>query len=211
MAKNLYLSSLRSRVGKTLLSLGIMQKLQKMGKSYAYFKPIGIPKSAYSAKADPDVGFILDTVYKTDFPYHIISPVSIPDCYYVDLVDETQKKENLQKIKDAYEKLSEGVDYVVIEGAPTIKKFIRVGLDDLTIAETIGPKEVIYIERESSDKCIDNLFFTKKYFDFRDFGMKGVLFNRIDYEYLARIDELAENHIKRYGVSILGTVEEKLE
>ena len=180
MAKNIYLCSLRERVGKTLLSIGIMQKLQKLGKSYAYFKPIGIPKSAFSAKADPDVGFILDTVYKTDYPYHLISPVSIPDCYYVDLIDANQKEENLKKIKDAYDKISADVDYVVIEGAPTIKKFIRVGIDDLTIAKTIGPKELVYIEKESSDKCIDNLFFTKKYFDFRNYTMKGVLFNRIE-------------------------------
>lgn len=211
MAKNIYLCSLRERVGKTLLSIGIMQKLEKLGKSYAYFKPIGIPKSAFSAKADPDVGFILDTVYKTDYPYHLISPVSIPDCYYVDLIDANQKEENLKKIKDAYDKISTDVDYVVIEGAPTIKKFIRVGIDDLTIAKTIGPKELVYIEKESSDKCIDNLFFTKKYFDFRDYTMKGVLFNRIDYDYLARIDELAENHIKRYEIPILGRVEQKLE
>ncbi|MFO8018593.1 MAG: DRTGG domain-containing protein [Promethearchaeia archaeon] len=211
MAKNIYLCSLESRVGKTLLSIGIMQKLEKMGKKYSYFKPIGIPKSAYSAKADPDVGFILDTVYETDYPYHIISPISIPDCYYVDLIDENKKQEDLRKIKDAYDQISEGVDYVIIEGSPTIKKFIRVGLDDLTIADTLGSRDIVYIEKESSDKCIDNLFFTKKYLDFREFTMKGVLFNQIDYDYLARIDELAENHIKRYGIPILGTVEKKLE
>jgi hypothetical protein len=210
MAKNLYLCSLRSRVGKTLLSLGIMQKLKKEGKSYAYFKPIGIPKSAYSAKADTDVGFVLNTVFKTDLPYDVVCPVSIPDCYYVDLIDANLKQQYLQKIKDAHEKISKDVDYVIIEGATTIKRFIRVGIDDLSIAETIGLDELIYIEKESSDKCIDNLFFTKKYFNFRDFTIKGVIFNKIDYEYLARIEELAENHIKRYNIPILGKVEKRL-
>jgi len=85
MAKGIYLCSLREHVGKSLLSIGIMRKLQEDGKKVAYFKPIGIPKGAFSNKADRDVGFIQSTIFKTTYPYDIINPVSIPDCYYVDL------------------------------------------------------------------------------------------------------------------------------
>lgn len=48
MVKPIYLCSVRERVGKTLLSIGIIQKLKKMGKKVAYFKPIGVPKGAFS-------------------------------------------------------------------------------------------------------------------------------------------------------------------
>ena len=212
MIRTIYLCSLRERVGKSLLSIGIMQKLKKEGKKAAYFKPIGIPKGAFSSKADPDVGFIQNTIFKTDLPYNIISPVSIPDCYYVDLIDASRKGENLKKIKDAYEELKkENLDYIIIEGAPSIKKYIRVGLDDLSVADAIGLNELVYIQTESSDKCIDDLFFTKKYFEYRAMKFKGVIFNNIDYDYIARIKELNENHIKRYGIQILGIVEKSIE
>ncbi|MFW9899063.1 MAG: DRTGG domain-containing protein [Candidatus Thorarchaeota archaeon] len=211
MVKPIYLCSLRERVGKSLLSIGIMQKLQNMGKKVAYFKPIGIPKGAYSSKSDPDVGFILSTIFITSKPYEIVSPVSIPDCYYVDLIDANQKIEHLNKIKSAYAEISAEMEYVIIEGAPSIRKFIRVGLDDVSIAQSVGINDLIYISIESSDKCIDNLFFTKNYFDYRHINFKGVIFNKIDFDYIARIEELEENHIRRYNIPVIGKIEKSVE
>lgn len=210
MSKGIYLCSLREHVGKSLLSIGIMQKLQEDGKKVAYFKPIGIPRGAFSNKADRDVGFIQSTIFKTTLPYDIISPVSIPDCYYIDLIDATKKEEHLESIKKAYEELAKEYDYIIIEGAPSIKKYIRVGLDDVTVAQALGINELIYIQTESSDKCIDDLFFSKKYFEFRGIKIKGVIFNRIDHEYRARIEELEENHIKKYNIPIIGLIEKSL-
>ena len=211
MVKNIYLCSLEERVGKTLLSIGIIQYLQNQGKKVAYFKPIGIPKAAFSNKADVDVGFIQNSVLKEVVPYDLTSPVSIPDSYYIDLVDRDIKEEYLSKIKEAYDVISKDFDYVVIEGAPSIRKFIRVGIDDISIAQKLGIEELIIVNCESSDKCIDSLYFTKNYFDFRNIKIKGIIFNLIDHEYIARIEELEENNIKRYGIPILGIVEKSFE
>ena len=48
------------------------------------------------------------------------------------------------------------MDYVIIEGSPSIRKFIRVGLDDLSIAQALRINELVYIGPESSHKCRDN-------------------------------------------------------
>ncbi|MFX1363898.1 MAG: DRTGG domain-containing protein [Promethearchaeota archaeon] len=211
MVKIFYFSSLQENAGKSFLSIGFIQKLKKEGKKFAYFKPIGIPKSAFSNKADPDVGFILNTIYKTDYPYDFISPVSIPDAYYIDLVDADKKEEFLEKIKKAYERISKDADYIIIEGNPSIRKFIRIGLDDVSIAQTLGINELIYVSTESSDRCIDNFFFTKNYYDFRNISIKGILFNKINFDYIARIKELTEDHINKYNIPVLGIIEKSLE
>ena len=211
MVKVFYLCSLEENAGKSFLSIGFIQKLKKEGKKFAYFKPIGVPKSAFTNKADPDVGFILNTVYQTDFPYDFISPVSIPDAYYVDLIDTAKKEESLQKIRSAYEKITKDIDYVIIEGNPSIKKFIRIGLDDVTIAQNLGIDELVYVSPESSDHAIDSIFFTKNYFEYRKVRIKAILFNKIDFEYIARIKELTEDHITRYNIPVLGIIEKSLE
>jgi BioD-like phosphotransacetylase family protein len=211
MVKVFYLCSLEESAGKSFLSIGFIQKLKKEGKKFAYFKPIGVPKSAFTNKADPDVGFILNTVYQTDFPYDFISPVSIPDAYYVDLIDTAKKEESLQKIRSAYEKITKDIDYVIIEGNPSIKKFIRIGLDDVTIAQNLGIDELVYVSPESSDHAIDSIFFTKNYFEYRKVRIKAILFNKIDFEYIARIKELTEDHITRYNIPVLGIIEKSLE
>ncbi|MHA2006782.1 MAG: DRTGG domain-containing protein [Promethearchaeota archaeon] len=211
MVKAFYLTSLRERAGKSFLSIGFIQKLQKEGKKLAYFKPIGVPRAAFTNKSDPDVGFILNTTYKTDHPYDIISPVSIPDAYYVDLVDANKKEEYLQKIKKAYDELTKDVDYIVIEGNPSIRKFVRTGIDDVSIAQFLGIENLIYVSVESNDRCIDNFFFTKNYFDFRKIGILGILFNKIDFEYIARIKEISGDHIERYNIPVLGIIEKSVE
>jgi BioD-like phosphotransacetylase family protein len=211
MVKVFYLASLEENAGKSFLSIGLIQKLKKEGKKFAYFKPIGIPKSAFTNKADPDVGFILNTIYETELPYDIISPVSIPDIYYIDLVDPAKKEEYLQKIKNAYDKISKDNDYVIVEGNPSLKKFIRIGLDDMTIIKSLGIDEVILVSTESSDRCIDNLFFTKKYIEFREMSIAGIIFNKIDFEYISRIKELEKDHIMKYNIPIIGIVEKNVE
>lgn len=211
MAKGIFLTSLKERVGKTTLALGIILNLQQQGKKAGYFKPIGTPKAPFSNKADPDVGFLQSCSEVPKSPYNVLSPVSIPDCYYVDLVNENKKEQFLKNIENAYQDVANEFDYVIIEGAPSLKKFIRIGLDDVSIAERIGINKVVYIETESSDKGIDNLFFTNKYLEYRNIKMKGILFNKIDQEYFARIKELKEDHILRYDIPIIGIIGKVLE
>lgn len=209
--KNIFLCSLKEKVGKSFLSIGIMLKLQKAELKIAYFKPIGIPKATFSNKVDLDVGFIINSILKNKLPHDTISPVSIPKDYYIDLINAEKKQANLNKIKQAYNELAKYYDYIIIEGCPSIKKFIRVGLDDITIAKALDINDLVFIETESSDYCLDNLFFVKKYFKFRNINMKGIIFNKIDYNYKARINELSENHILRYGIPILGIIEKNIE
>lgn len=211
MARTVYLCSLEERVGKTLLAIGILQKLRENGKKVGYFKPIGTPKATFSNKADPDVGFLQRCGEITEVPYDILSPISIPDCYYVDLITADKKEKFMKRIKEAYQDLTQEYDYIIIEGSASIKKFIRVGVDDVSIAQELGIKELVYIETESSDKCIDNLFFTKKYFDFRDINIKGIIFNKIDFDYFPRIKELQDQHIRRYGIPIIGILEKSIQ
>ena len=211
MVKAFYLCSLWERAGKSFLSIGLIEKLQKDGKKFAYFKPIGVPKAAFSDKTDPDVKFILDTVYKTDQPYYLISPVSIPDAYYIDLVNSNKQEEYLLKIKSAYNEIIKGVDYIIIEGNPSIRKFVSVGLDDVSIATNLGINELMYVSIESSDRCIDDFIITKDYFESKKVNISYILFNKVDYEYIARIKELKEEYIDKYNIPVVGIIEKSIE
>ena len=211
MAKPFYLCSLKERAGKSFLSIGFIQKLQKEGAKYAYFKPIGCPKGAFSLKADKDIDFILKNVYKDKETYDKVCPISIPDSYYIDLIDAERKIEYLERIKATYEEISKDVDYVIIEGGPSVRKFMRVGVDDVSIAKSLGIKDMIYVSPVSSDNCIDNIFFTKNYFEFREVKMSAIIFNKIDFEYIPRIRELQKGHIEKYNIPVLGVIERSLQ
>ena len=211
MVKPIYLCSLRRRSGKTLIAIGMLQKFQKEGKKVAYFKPIGVPQGALSNKEDVRVRFIMDQVFKTDLPYEVVSPVTIPSRYYIDAIDANKREECTNKIKEAYDKISKDVDIVIIEGCPTIRSFVRVGVDDVSIAQALGINELVFVQTESSDRVIDNFFFTKNYFKFRDINIKGLIFNAIDFDYIPRIEELHKDHIERYKIPIIGKIEKSMK
>ncbi|MHA2394093.1 MAG: DRTGG domain-containing protein, partial [Promethearchaeota archaeon] len=103
------------------------------------------------------------------------------------------------------------VDYVVVEGNPSIRKFVRIGIDDVSIAQTLGIEKLIYVSTESSDRSIDNFFFAKNYFEYRNISMLGILFNKIDFEYIPRIKELSEEHINNYNVPVIGIIEKSVQ
>ena len=211
MVRILYLCSLVERVGKTFLSIGIIQKLLSLEYKVSYFKPIGIPKSVYSNKHDSDINLI-SKAFKPNKNFVFLNPkIFLPDVYYIDLVDANKKEEYLNKIKIAFNDLRKDVDYIIIEGNPSIRKFVRTGIDDVSIAQHLGINELIYVSIDSSDKCIDNIFFTKNYFDFRKIGILGILFNKIEFDYIARIKELTEEHINRYKIPVLGIIEKSIE
>ena len=87
---------------------------------------------------------------------------------------------------------------------------MRVGIDDVSIAQALGINDLIYVSPESSDMCIDNIFFTKNYFNFRKVKMSGIIFNKIDFDYIARIKELQKEHIEKYNLPVLGIIERSI-
>ncbi|MCP4761041.1 MAG: phosphotransacetylase family protein [archaeon] len=199
MVKAIFLSSLAERAGKSYLAIGMMQKLQKEGKKVAYFKPIGVSRYEDTVSiTSVDVSQVMG----------ISAPVSISDNYYIDLINKEKKEEYLKKIKKEYDELAKNMDYIVVEGR-SLLKFSRIGLDDVTIAKLLHIDGIFLIETASNDKIIDNLYFTMHYIKYRDFKIKGVIFNQIDFDYIPRIEELKENHIKRYDIPVLGVLEKK--
>jgi hypothetical protein len=150
-------------------------------------------------------------VFKTDLPYEVISPVTVPTRYYIDAIDANKRDEYLNIIKEAYDKITKDYDIVIIEGCPTIRSFVRVGIDDVSIAQALGIKELVFVQTESSDKVIDDFFFTRNYFKFRDINIKGLIFNAIDFDYIPRIEELYENHIKIYNIPVIAMIEKSMK
>lgn len=209
MVKEIYLTSYNEGVGKTLIAIGLIQKFKKEGLKVEYFKPIGEPIGAYSNKSDRDVAYIFMNLVETTYDMETVCPVSINLNYYVDAVDVDQRKEYTEKIKIAYEKIKQSADVVVIEGTPNFSYFCRVGLDDLTIATELGIDGLYYVDNTSSDNFLDVLCFSKNYFDHRDLKIKGVIMNQIDFDFIPRIKELVEKHMKKYDIPLIGTLEKE--
>jgi len=209
MVKSIYLTSYNEGVGKTLIAIGLIQKYKKEGYNVQYFKPVGEPIGAFSNKSDRDVSFIFMNLIETKYEMDIVCPVSINLSYYVDYIDMNQRKECLEKIKNAYNAIAKDADVIIIEGTPNFAYFCRVGLDDITIAKELGISDIYFVDSTSSDKFIDLLLFSKKYFDFREINMNGIILNQINFDFVPRIKELNEKHIKKYDIPIIGIMEKE--
>jgi len=207
MVKTIYLSSFSDRSGKTLIAVGLIQKFKKEGYKVKYFKPVGEPIGAFTNKADRDVSFVYMSVLESEHDMDTICPVSIAPNYYIDNIDITQRTEHTNKIKKAYEAIQQNTDIVIVEGTPNFGYFCRVGLDDITIAKELGIDGIYFVLNISTDNFVDSLLFAKKYFDFRESKIKGLIMNQIDFDYVKRVKELNEKHIKKYDIPLIGIIE----
>lgn len=207
LVKTIYLSSFNERAGKTLIAIGLLQKFKKEGYNVKYFKPVGKPIGALTNKADRDVSFIFMNIIESEHDIDTICPVSITPNYYIDNIDIEQRTEYTEKIKKAYEKIKQDCDMVIIEGTPNFRYYCRVGLDDVTIAKELGIDGIYFILDNSTDNFVDTLLFTKKYLDFREMKINGLIMNQIDFDYVERVKELQKKHIEKYNIPLVGIIQ----
>ena len=146
-------------------------------------------------------------IIESEHDMDTVCPVSIALNYYIDNIDIEQRAEHTEKIKKAYEKIKQDCDIVIIEGAPNFSYFVRVGLDDVTIAKELGIDGIYFVLDISSDNFVDTLLFTKKYLDFREMKINGLIMNQIDFDYVERVKELQKKHIEKYDIPLIGIIQ----
>jgi hypothetical protein len=178
----LYVTSSERAVGKTALCAGLGKYLLNDGKKVGFLKPLiadGKPKEG----ADSDAVF-MKRIFALEEPVDYLCPV-------------ISGQNNLtNSIKEAYAKVSQGKDVVIVEGG---------GLDKAsTIAEALGAKVIIiesYPDESPKAKLIDG------YKDFVGY-LLGVVVNKVPRARLERVSEEMSARYGKAGINILGILPE---
>ncbi len=208
--KKLMISGFRES-GKTAFCISFALILQDQGLEVGYFKPIGwqtfVKERFPSGKQlgyffDPDA-HLMKEVLKLDQPIENIVPVLTDFNYLTSMAKETSE-ELERKIEEAYSKVSEGVDVLLIEGGhiPQLLYSRRLSTFDLT--KKFDAKFLI-VSSIRSDIHVDELLFRKTILNFLNINCIGTVLNnvpRISFERAKGVIKpvLEENSLKVWGI-----------
>lgn len=112
MSKNLYITSIEAKSGKSLISLGIMDILKGALGKVAFFRPI-ISDPQKENSIDPDIRLI-NSYYNLEMAYE--------DCFAFtfsraeELINEGKFEHLFDEILEKYRSLEERYDFVLLEG-----------------------------------------------------------------------------------------------
>jgi len=202
----IYLSGMAGS-GKTAIALAMAVKLQEKGYRTAYFKPQGFQKIP-SKREDDDIQ-LMKNILSIPFSSEIISPVALNPLYLSSTSLEGME-DALKKLDQAYQKLSQNCDVLLIEGSitPYLGKCYQ--MDDYSLAKRWNAT-LLQVIKADDDFELDNSLSYLDVTEAKDLNSLGCIFNNVTEEQWDTTTNLYQNLVEEMGVTVLGVLPRRTE
>lgn len=189
--KKIVVASVRHKVGKTTISLGLAQKKENVG----YMKPLG-DNQIYRKKrlVDYDAALFKD-VFSMDEP---IEDFTLGFHHSKILHAFPDVKEEFER---RYQSLSEKKEFFIVEGGDDIMRGASIGLDAVSIAKKINAHIILVAAGEVYD-IIDDLHFARWVARKKGAKIQGVIVNKVKRGEKEKI----KKEMKKQKIPLLGLV-----
>ncbi|MTI79831.1 MAG: phosphotransacetylase family protein [Firmicutes bacterium] len=202
--QNLYITGTAGSA-KTAMAVGLGLKLQQEGYKVSYFKPIGIT-TATGYTVDED-GLLMQKVLGINHPIDTIVPCTTSPFY---LTRYHQNNEILEKVTEAFEKVSQDADIVLIDGAIFPHSMASMKLDDATLAQKFNAA-AIHMIKIKNDFSLDQAVFFNRYFHCHKIPLLGNVFYNVPRQILAKTEGVYKTILTENGFETLGIVPHRSE
>ncbi|MDW8084870.1 MAG: phosphotransacetylase family protein [Ignisphaera sp.] len=196
--------------GKTILIYGLLRKFSTEGFRVAYFKPISIARTrlASGKYVDTDVIAVKEAL-GLESPIEQISPIVVSRSY-LELSERIDDVKN--SILEAFKKVSEGKDIIIIEGYTPAEALASINCGAVDLAKMFGAKMVLVIDCRSRviiDEIVDRTILYKCFIERSGGELHGVILNTVPIMYAERIRSLIVPQLEKLGIRVLGVIEER--
>ncbi|WP_457549246.1 DRTGG domain-containing protein [Archaeoglobus sp.] len=190
------ISSIEAFSGKSSLIIALGKILQERGYKVGYFKPFGIGRYVGRELIEEDVSNVASSLGVED-SLETICPIVI-DRPYIEF--EMNVEDLKELIFKAYERVRDGKDVVLVEGALSyeIGKFI--GLSDDEIAKKLNLNVVMVVKFD--EFILDRVAMAKHVFGER---LKQVVLNFVS-GYMEKLIEKVSEKLEKIGVELVGAI-----
>jgi BioD-like phosphotransacetylase family protein len=208
MAKTIFVIGER---GKTVLIYGLLRKFLSLGMKAGYFKPISkaryrLPSMKY---VDPDVIAVKQALNLED-SFEDINPIIITR----NILDLKSDINALRKrIEDAYNKIAQGRDVVLVESYPNLEAMTSIGLALPQLAKILNAKTVFLLnakDRDVVDEMVDKVILHSCYFEHYGAKIDGVIINNVPVYYFERVEDVVAPEIEKLGIKVYGIIRERV-
>lgn len=194
--------------GKTVICLGLLQKFRELGLRVGYFKPIGMGlKIVGGRRVDPDAALMREAANLED-PIELITPITLGK-RYLELLSEPFER-SIEKINEAYARLSKDKDLIIIEGPPRPEMLSCVQCDVPHLSRELHAK-VIIVVKGSGDDTADTAALYKKFIEAGGGDILGMIFNFVPRQLIERVKGIVLPAVESCGATSLGVLPDRKE
>jgi len=198
---SLYVGSTSEYSGKTLVCIGLGKRFQNDGISVAYFKPLGkLPVRVGKVLTDED-GVSMEEILGLRDPLDLVCPVVLTQDLTIQAY--TKKIKNIEdKVIDAYNKISQGRDLVLIGGAGNLNEGSFLGIPGKKLIKKMKAKTVL-INKCETDISVDPILAAS---ELLGDSFIGVVLNRVASDRIDYFKRRIVPFLKREGIEVLGMI-----
>ncbi|MCS7112623.1 MAG: phosphotransacetylase family protein [Nitrososphaerota archaeon] len=207
--KGLYIISPMDYSGKTAFCVGLALTLREEGYRVGYMKPVGLGTSILEEKYMDEDSILMRDILGLEDRLDDITPYVAGDRILEDVAKG--RLQNLcLKIVEAYRRLSDGKDIVIVEAPRNVGFNYLTGLNYRFIAEKLGCKAMI-ISLFESDADIGYILQMYEHMKLEGLQAIGVILNYVRRHIIERAKGVASSILGSYGVNVLGVIPRKNE
>jgi BioD-like phosphotransacetylase family protein len=196
---SLYIGSTTPYAGKSLLCMGLGKRFEQDGLRISYMKPLGKTLTRVGEKITDEDAVFIARALSLDEPLEMLCPVVVTQDMIIQAYIGKLKGVE-EKVIEAYMKLSQDKDLVMIGGGKNIYDGAFLGLSGASLIKKLQAK-VILIDKYEDDVCIDCILAAKDTLGER---LIGVILNRVSRESEGCIRRRVVPFLEIRGIPVLG-------
>ncbi|KAG5178677.1 AAA domain-containing protein [Tribonema minus] len=208
MGRALFVAATRQHVGKTTVSIALINGLKKRFENVGFVKPVGQQHEVVGSaglRVDKDVT-LMKEFFGLKGNYEDMSPVVVPRGYTRDYIDgKICEQGQLDSIHRSFENIQRQNDIVVLEGTGHTGVGSVINLNNAQVAKTLNA-EMILVANGGLGSAFDELELNRCMC--KEYGVKisGVILNKVVPDKVEMVQEYFTKLLKRWDIPLLGVV-----
>ena len=176
MARNLYITGMEPRSGKSVVALGVMELLSARVERLGFFRPI-VPSRT---ERDPQLELVRRR-YKLDASYEEMHALAEEEA------SEIEYEELRKRVVGAYKALEQRCDFVVCEGTDFGGAAALAFGRNADLANELGAPVLVVVRGGTPEETLASVRAARGSLDHKDCAIFGIVVNRVDPENVADV------------------------
>lgn len=209
MKTPLFITATGRAVGKTIVTLGLMNELARGEESVGFVKPIGVARVRQGREGLDLDAMLIEKTCALRENIKDMCPVTLSPAEWPKTSDEDVEK-MMTMVREAYARVSENRKLMVVEGSGNAALGSFLGVSNAQIAAELGCRAVLVAAYGTmGDNPFDAAALSREYFRAHGVDVLGVVMNRVPADRLEAYGNYAEEQLDRLGLKLLGMVPEE--
>jgi len=203
--KKIFIAATMQNDGKTTVSMGLIMALRKRFKNVGFIKPIGqryLIEEGY--KIDED-SILIEDICGIKCRLKDMSPIAIEKGFTEWYIKKGKKRDLENKIKDSFQRVSKGMDLVIIEGTGHAGVGSCFDLSNASVAKLLDTP-VVLITSGGIGRPIDEVMLNSALFEKKGVDLKGVIVNKVLQKKYDKVNDLVRRGFERKGMHVYGVM-----